>query len=96
MISSVTLVMWNLVSVHLDTMLVLMQDRCSVLRQRYHRLRNRFRRTRWYAYVMRLRWKLDLVHLEIVLILTQDRCMVYAERTKCFEVNLDTPDRTPK
>ena len=43
-----------------------------------------------------LKWKLDLVHLEIVLILKQDRCMVYAEPTICLEVNLDTPDRTPR
>ena len=44
---------------------------------------------------MMLKWKPDLVHLEIVLILRQDRCKVYAERTICFEVVLDTPDRTP-
>ena len=87
--------MWNLVSVHLDTVLVLMQDRCSVLRQTYHRLRNHFRRIRSYSSVARLKWKLDLVHLEIVLILTQDRRMVYAEPTICLEVVLDTPDRTP-
>ena len=36
-----TLVMWNLVSVRLDTVLVSMQDRCSVSRQTYHRLINR-------------------------------------------------------
>ena len=41
-----------------------------------------------------LKWKLDLVHLEIVLILT--RRMVYAEPTRCLEVILDTPDRTPR
>jgi hypothetical protein len=40
------------------------------LRQKYHRLKNCFARTRWYSYVMRLRWKLILFHLEIVLILT--------------------------
>ena len=68
--------MWNLVSVHLETVLVSMQDKCSILRQMYHRLRNRFRRTRWYTLVTMLKWKLDLVHLDIVLILTQDRCMV--------------------
>ena len=35
------LVMWNLISVRLETVLVLMQDRCSVSRQTYHRLKNR-------------------------------------------------------
>ena len=34
-----TLVMWNLVLVHLETVLLSMQDRCSVSRQTYHRLR---------------------------------------------------------
>ena len=43
-----------------------------------------------------LKWKLDLVDLEIVLILKQDRCMVYVEHTICFEVILDTPNRTPR
>ena len=44
----------------------------------------------------RLKWKLDLDHLEIVLILMQDRYVVYAKHTKCLEVILDTPYRTPR
>ena len=84
--------MWNLVSVLLEIVL----DRCSVSHQTYHRLRNHFRRIRWYSSVTRLKWKLDLVHLDIVLILTQDRCMVYAERAICLDVILDTPDMTPR
>jgi hypothetical protein len=36
--------MLNLV---LETVLVSVQDRCTVLRQKYHRLRNHFGRTRW-------------------------------------------------
>jgi hypothetical protein len=47
----------------------------------YHGLRNHFRCTRWYSYVMRLKWKLVFVRLKIVLILTQDVCAVCAERT---------------
>jgi hypothetical protein len=49
------------------------------LRQAYHRLKNRFGRTRWYSLVMRLNWKPVSVCLEIVLILKQDRCMVCDE-----------------
>jgi hypothetical protein len=45
--------------------------------QMYHRLKNRFGRTRCFSYVGRL----VLVHLEIVLILTQDRCIVCVECT---------------
>jgi hypothetical protein len=40
------------------------------LRQTYNWLRNRFRCTRWYSEVMRLKRKLISVHLEIVLTLT--------------------------
>jgi hypothetical protein len=36
----------------------------------YHTLRNRFRCTRWYSEVMRLKRMLILARLEIVLILT--------------------------
>jgi hypothetical protein len=46
------------------------------LRQAYHRIRNHFRRTRLYSYVMWVKWKLVLVPLEIVLISRLDRCMV--------------------
>ena len=51
------------------------------LRQTYHRLRNRFGRTRWYSSVTRLKWNLILVQLEIELVLTEDRCTVCAEQT---------------
>jgi hypothetical protein len=48
------------------------------LRRTYHRVRNRFRCTKWYSEVMRLKQKLISVCLEIVLILMQDRCTVCA------------------
>ena len=66
------------------------------LRQMYHRLRNRFGRTRWYSYVTRLKWKLVSVRLDIVLIFTQDRCAVCAKRTIGSEIVLDAPDGTPR
>ena len=42
--------------------------------QTYHRLKNLFRSTRWYFWVMSLNWKLVLVCLEIVLIFMHDKC----------------------
>ena len=88
--------MWNLVSVHLETVLVSVQDRCMVCTLWYHRLRNCFGRPRWYSYVMRLKWKLISIRLEIVLILTQDRCTVCARRTKSSEIVLDALDSTSR
>jgi uncharacterized protein YybS (DUF2232 family) len=77
----VTWVTANLILVHLETVLVSVQDRCTILRQMHHRLSNRFGRTQWYFEETRLKWKLILVRLERVLILMQDRCIVYAEHT---------------
>jgi hypothetical protein len=51
------------------------------LRQTYHRLSNRFGRTRWYSLMMTLKRKLILIHLKIVLILTQDKCTVCTKHT---------------
>jgi len=65
------------------------------LRLMHHRLRNYFRRNRWYSKLKRLNWRLDLVCSDIVLILMQDRCTVCMEHTICLEINLDAPDGTP-
>ena len=70
-------VMWNLVSVHLEMVFVLVQD----LHRTYHRLRKSF-----WMQTMELRgdevmWNLNSVHLETVLVSVQDRCMVCARRT---------------
>jgi hypothetical protein len=75
--------------------LVLVQERCTVLRQMYHRHSNRSRHTRWYSKVTRLKRKLVSVCLEIVLTLTQDRCAVCAEHTIGLEKVLDAPGGTP-
>ena len=64
------------------------------LRQKYHRLRYRLGRTRWFSYVTKLNWKLVLVLLQIVLNLTEDRCTVCAKRTIGSEISLDAPDGT--
>ena len=86
--------MWNLVLVHLETVLVSVQDMCTCCTLWYHRLRNYFGRTQWYSLVTRLKWNLVLVYSEIVQILTQDRCMVCAEQGS--EIILDAPDGTPR
>jgi hypothetical protein len=90
--------MWNLVSVYLETVLVSVQDRCTVhgLRRTYHRLGNHFGRTRWNCLGTWALWKLISVHLEIVLILTQDWSMVCAERIVGPKINSDVPDGTPR
>ena len=86
---------WKLVSVYLEIVLVLTQDRCTVCAERTIGSENRFGHTKWYFKVMRLKWKLDSVCLEIVLILAQDKCTVCAERTIDSEIVLDAPDGTP-
>ena len=90
------LIMWNLVLVHLEIVLVSVQDRYTVCTLWYHRLRNCFGRTRWYSKVTRLKWKLISVRLEIVLILTQDRCTVCAEHTIGSKIIVDALDGTPR
>ena len=84
--------MWNLVLVHLEIVLVSVQDRCTVCTIWYHRLRSCFRCPRWYSLVMRLKWKLVSIRLDIVLILMQHRCMICAECTIGSEIVLDAPE----
>ena len=82
--------MWNLVSVHLETVSVLVHDRCT----------DCAKRTIGSEIVLDApdgtpRWR-GSVNLEIVLILTQDRCPVCAEHTIGSEIVLDEPDGTDK
>jgi hypothetical protein len=48
------------------------------LRRTYHKLGNRFGRTRWISLVTLAMWNLVLVHFKTVLVSVQDRGMVYA------------------
>jgi hypothetical protein len=66
------------------------------LRRTYHRLRNRFGRTRWNSLVTLVMVNLVLVCLEMVLVSVQDRCMVCAKRTIGSVIVLDAPDGTPR
>ena len=86
-------VMWNLTSLRLETVLVSVQDRCTICAK--------------CAIVLeiildapdgnpRLRVSSESsACLGIVLILTQDRCMVCVKRTIGSEIVLDAPDGTP-
>jgi hypothetical protein len=91
----VTRLKWKLISVPLETVLVSVQDRCTVC-AKCTSLRNRFGRTGWYSLVRRLEWKLVSVRLDTVLILIQDRYTVCTERTLSSEIILDAPDGTPR
>ena len=73
--------MWNLVLVYLETVLMLVQDRCNVCAKCTIGLENHFGHndgspTR--------------------LSLTQDRCTVCAKHTIGSEIILDAPDGTPR
>ena len=93
-----TWVIWNLVSFHLATVLVLVQDRCMVRAKHTIDSENHFGRTQQYHKVTSLKWKLVSVSLEVVLvlILMQDRCTICVEHTIGSEIVLDGPERTPR
>ena len=87
---------WKLVLVHLEIVLILMQDRYTVCAERNLEILKHLGRTRWNSYMTWLKGKLVLIHLEIVLILTQERYTVCAERTIGLEIILEAPDGTPR
>jgi hypothetical protein len=66
------------------------------LRRKYHRVKNRFGRTRSNSSVMWILRNLILVHLDSGLLSGQDRCMVCAKRTISSEIIVDAPDGTPR
>jgi hypothetical protein len=87
--------MWNLVSVHLETLLTSVQDRCTVYAKRTIGSEIVFTNpmvllgdeAQLEAYV---------VHLQMVLILTQDRCTICDEHTIGSEIVFHTLDGTPR
>ena len=90
-----TWVKWNLITVRLETVLVLVQDRCTVCAKR----------TIGSSIILnapngtpsdKAQLKLVSVHLEIVLFLTQDRCTVCAKRTIGSKIILAELDATPR
>jgi hypothetical protein len=88
--------MSNLVFVHLETMSVSVQDRCTDCAKHTIGSEIILEANRGYSKVMRLKWKLVSVHLEIVLNFTQDRCTVCTEHSIGSKIILDAPDGTPR
>jgi hypothetical protein len=86
--------MWNLTSFNLETVLVSVQDRCTVCAERTISLEIVLEHS-MVILGERLRWKLISVCLEIVLILWQYRCTVCAKPTIGSQIVLDAPDGSP-
>ena len=72
---------WKLVSVRLEIVLILTQDRCMVCAERTIGSENCFGRTRWNSYVMWVMSNIVSICLETVLVSLQDRCTVCAKHT---------------
>jgi hypothetical protein len=87
--------MSNLVLIHLETVLVSVQERCTVCAKCTIGSKS-FWTHPMVLLVGRLKSKLVLVRLEIVLILTQDRSTVWAKHTTGSEMILDAPNGTPR
>jgi hypothetical protein len=92
----VTWVVWNLVLVCLETVLVSVQDRCTVCTEHTIAIEIVFDTTRWDSLETRLKWNLGSVRLEIVQLLMQDWCVVCVERTVGSEIVLEAPDGSPR
>jgi hypothetical protein len=92
--SYVTWVKWKHILVHLETMLISMQDRCMVSAECSMRMEI-FLGTQWNSLVTCVTYKLGLVHLEIVLMSAWDRCMACNECTTGIGIILGAPDGTP-
>ena len=87
--------MWNLVSIRLEIVLVLLQDSCTVCTEctiGSEIVLDAPDGTPW-CWVM---WNLVSIRLEIVLVLVQDRCTVCARRTIGSKIVLDAPSGTPR
>ena len=86
---------WKLILVHLEIVLILTLDRCTVCTESTIRYEIIF------AHPMELLGDVGHVEssfgpLEIVLVLVQDWCTVCAKRTIDSDIVLDGPDGTPR
>ena len=87
--------MWNLVSIRLEIVLVLVQDSCTVCTEctiGSEIVLDALDGTPW-CWVM---WNLVSIRMEIVLVLVQDRCTVCARCTIGSKIILDAPGGTPR
>jgi hypothetical protein len=85
-----------LVLVHLEIVLFLVQDRCTVCVEHTIRSEIFVGCTRWIAKVTLVMWNLVSAHLEIVLVSVQDRYSVCSKHTIGLEIILDTRNGTPR
>ena len=93
--SYVTWVMPNLISIHLEIVLILTQI-VACLRRTYPRLGNHFGRAQWNSYVTWVMSNLVSIRLETVLVSVQDRCTVCAKHTMAQKIILYATDGTPR
>ena len=87
--------MWNLVSICLEIVLVLVQDSCTVCTEctiGSEIVLDLLDGTPWFWVV----WNLVSIRLEIVLVLVQDRRTVCGRRTIGSKIVLDAPSGTPR
>jgi hypothetical protein len=86
---------WKLISICLEIVLILTEDRCTVCAK--HTIGSGITLTKQMVLLGdTYKWKLILVRLEIMLILMQDWCTICAERTIGSKIILDAPDITPR
>ena len=88
--------MWNLVSIRLEIVLVLVQDRCMVCAERTIGSETVLDAPDGTPRVTWVMWKLVSIRLEIVLVLVQHRCTFIVERTIGSKIDLDAHDATPR
>jgi hypothetical protein len=81
-----------LVSVRMEIVLILTQDRCTFCVDHTIRSDIVVGRTQWISYVTLVLWNLISNDLVTVLVLVEDRCTVCVERTTGSEIILDAPD----
>ena len=82
----------KLVSIRLEIVLILSQDRCTVCTESATCIEIALGTPEWYSEVMYVEWKLVLVHIKIVLVTAKDRCPVCAKCTSSREIALGTPE----
>jgi hypothetical protein len=85
---------WKLVSVHLEMVVVSVQDWCMVYAKCITGSEIGLDALDGLGDVGHV--ECCSVHLEVVLLLTQDRCTVCAKRTRGLEIILDAPNGTPR
>ena len=87
---------WKLVSVRLEIVLILTQDRCMVCVECTIDSEIIFGRTQWKSYVMWVMWNLTSFSFGDRLVSVQDRCTVCAKRTIGSEIILGALSVTPR